>query len=290
MSVTPHRDTISRYRSISPADSKPKCSTGPAACAARRISACRCQGRSRAASRPRRPRRSGRRTSASAQSGGASTLTRSCAGRLSRSSRERPGCEHPPVSSITIRRQIRSTSSSWWLENRIAAPAGGALGKHFRERLDGLRIEPGERLVEHQQLAAVHERDRELDALLVAVREGDQLVGHRSPSPSRSSQAAPRRRPRGRHAVQPGEVGDLVEQRHLRVQAALLGHVSEPQAIALTDHVAVPLHRAVDRADDPHHRAHRRGLAGAVAADQPDDLAAPTPNATPSSATRSPKR
>jgi hypothetical protein len=41
----------------------------------------------------------------------------------------------------------------------------------------------------------------------------------------------------GVEAVQPGEVGDLVDQPHLRVQPALLGHVPEPRPIGIADRV-----------------------------------------------------
>jgi hypothetical protein len=50
-------------------------------------------------------------------------------------------------------------------------------------------------------------------------------------------------------------------------------HVTEPQAVGLPDRVALPPDLSPGRAHDPHHRAHRGGLARSVPADQPDDLA-----------------
>ena len=49
--------------------------------------------------------------------------------------------------------------------------AGGLVAEHPGERVHGDRVEAGERLVEDEQLGLVHERRRELGALLVAVRE-----------------------------------------------------------------------------------------------------------------------
>ena len=47
----------------------------------------------------------------------------------------------------------------------------GEPAQHAAEDVDADRVEPGERLVEHEQLGSVHERDAELDPLLVAERE-----------------------------------------------------------------------------------------------------------------------
>ena len=55
-------------------------------------------------------------------------------------------------------------------EHHRHALVGEAL-QHAAEHVDADRIEPRERLVEHEQLRPVHERDAELDPLLVAERE-----------------------------------------------------------------------------------------------------------------------
>ena len=61
------------------------------------------------------------------------------------------------------------------LELMAGEEDGGAAGRlaaeHLGERVHGDRVEPGERLVEHEQLRLVQQRRRELGALLVAVRE-----------------------------------------------------------------------------------------------------------------------
>src|ERR671915_92814 len=49
--------------------------------------------------------------------------------------------------------------------------AGGVVTEHGAEHVDADRVEPGERLVEHEQRGVVHERGGELDALLVTERE-----------------------------------------------------------------------------------------------------------------------
>ena len=73
--------------------------------------------------------------------------------------------------------------------------------------------------------------------------------------------------------MQTREVHDLVNQRHLRVQPPLLWHVAEPEPSAVADRLPVPRDRPAVGGEDAHHRPHRRRLAGAVAADEADDLA-----------------
>ena len=55
----------------------------------------------------------------------------------------------------------------------------GQLAQHAAEHVDADRVEPGERLVEHEQLRPVHERDAELHALLVAERERLDAIARR---------------------------------------------------------------------------------------------------------------
>jgi hypothetical protein len=56
-----------------------------------------------------------------------------------------------------------------------ADTGGSPLAKDLGHRRDPDRVEPGERLVEDEQLRIVDERGTELDALLVAVRQLLQL-------------------------------------------------------------------------------------------------------------------
>ena len=108
-----------------------------------------------------------------------------------------------------------------------------ALAQHAAHHVDAGRVEAGERLVEHEHLRVVDERDAELDALLVAERERLDAVAGALARPSRSIQrSAARAAPAAGEPVQAREVHELVAHAHLRVQAALLRHVAEARARA----------------------------------------------------------
>ena len=99
-------------------------------------------------------------------------------------------------------------------------------------------------------------------------------------SPRRRGDAEPlgplvhRRRRRGRrHAVQPGQVDQLLADLHPRVEAALLGHVADLAPGLQRDRCAVPPHLAGVGGEHAERDPHRGGLAGAVAADEAEDLA-----------------
>ena len=77
---------------------------------------------------------------------------------------------------ITRSSQRRSTTASWWLENSTGTPAAARSRSTAEHDVDGDRVQPGERLVEDQQVRVVHQRGRDLHALLVAERERLQLV------------------------------------------------------------------------------------------------------------------
>jgi hypothetical protein len=120
----------------------------------------------------------------------------------------------------------------------------------------------------------VHERHGQLHPLLIAVRERDELLLHplaeaEPLKPAAAGDGGSRRV----EPVEAREVGDLVEQPHLRIQAPLLRHVPEPQTVHVAYRMSSPRDRTAVRREDPHHCSHRRRLAGAVAADEPDDLA-----------------
>jgi hypothetical protein len=115
---------------------------------------------------------------------------------------------------------------------------GHALPGLAEERLgqgvDADRVEPGEGFVEDEDLGAADQRGGELDALLVAQR---QLL-HRVPATGAEPETLDPLvgRPAcgtGVQTVQPGEVGDLLADLHLRVEPALLRHVSDPAAAGL---------------------------------------------------------
>ncbi len=141
------------------------------------------------------------------------------------------------------------------------------------QHVDADRVEPRERLVEHQQLRAVHERDAELDPLLVAERERLDAVARALGQPEPLEPALRGRRCLGaRQAVQRGEVGELVEHAHLRVQAALLRHVAEAGARVEVDRPAAPADLAAVGLEHAEDDAHRRGLAGAVRTHEAEEL------------------
>ena len=153
-----------------------------------------------------------------------------------------------------------------------ARAAVGLGAEHVPERLDGDRVETGERLVEDEQVGLVHERGGELDALLVAVRE---LLDGRRGAVAEAEPLEPpvRGGERGRpvEAVELGEVGELDGGRHLRIEAALLGHVAEPEPRLPVDGAVVPAHLARVERDEAEHAPHRRRLAGPVRAEEADD-------------------
>ena len=55
--------------------------------------------------------------------------------------------------------------------DRTGTPRAASLAQHAREQIGDDRVEPGEGLVEDQQIRAVHERGGELHTLLIALRE-----------------------------------------------------------------------------------------------------------------------
>ena len=81
-----------------------------------------------------------------------------------------------PSRMIPTRSLSRSTSSSWWEENITGHAGCGLVAQDSAHDVDGHRVEAGERLVEHEDLRVVDERRGELDALLVAQAQLDDLV------------------------------------------------------------------------------------------------------------------
>ena len=75
------------------------------------------------------------------------------------------------------------------------------------------------------------------------------------------------------HAVQPGEVLDLVAQLHGRVEAAFFRHVAEVPPRLFVDRLAAPADLARVQAGHAEDGAHRGGLASAVRTEESEDLA-----------------
>ena len=93
-----------------------------------------------------------------------------------------------------------------------------------------------------------------------------------SPRPlSSSSVRARRRASAARHALQRGEEGDGAHRRHAPVEAALLGQEADPAAQLAPVGLAQHLQPAGGRGDEAEHHPQRRGLAGAVRAEEAED-------------------
>src|SRR5699024_10136301 len=115
----------------------------------------------------------------------------------------------------------------------------------------------------------------ELDALLVAERELLHLVAESLGDAEPLRPLARRGACGGRvEPVEAREVVELLADLHLRVEAALLRHVADPAALRGVEGTAVAEHLAAVGDEDPEDDAHRRRLAGAVGADESEDLTA----------------
>ena len=144
-------------------------------------------------------------------------------------------------------------------------PARRALGEHAAHHVDAGRVEPGERLVEHEHLRVVDEGDAELDPLLVAERERLHAVaGPLGQAEALDPGVGRRVRVAGGEPVEPREVDELVADAHLRVQAALLRHVAEAAARRGVDRAALPEDLARVGLEDAEDDPHRGRLARAV--------------------------
>jgi len=72
--------------------------------------------------------------------------------------------------------------------------------------------------------------------------------------------------------VQPRHVDELVANAHLRIQAALLRHVSEPHSLLEADRAIVEQDLPAVGGEHPQDDPHGCGLAGAVRPDEPVHL------------------
>ena len=139
------------------------------------------------------------------------------------------------------------------------------LGEDRAHGIDTGRVEARQWLVQHQQLGLVQEGAGELDPLLVPQRQGFDLAGSPVSHPEHAQPpVGSHLRLRGKHAVEPAQVHELVAHGHPRVQAALLGHVSELPPILRTDQLSSPPDLATVQVHQPEHRPHGRRLARAV--------------------------
>ena len=126
------------------------------------------------------------------------------------------------------------------------------------------------------------ERRGELDALLVAERELLDRPLRKLSEPEPLGPGGHRRgRLGGRAAVQLGEVAELAVRAHLRVEATLLGHVAEGALLLAPHRVSLPADLAAVRLEHPQRDTHGRRLAGAIGADEAEQLALFRPKREP---------
>ena len=147
-----------------------------------------------------------------------------------------------------------------------------ALGEHLGHDVGADRVQAGERLVEDQDRRVVDERGGELDALLIAQRQLLDVL-RRALGDAEAVDPAGGGRVGIVAAVQGREVAKQAVDAHLRIQAALLGHVAERPLHLAGDRLAAPAHVAGVGLQHAERDPHRRRLAGTVGADEADDLA-----------------
>src|SRR5256712_13063851 len=141
-------------------------------------------------------------------------------------------------------------------------------------RIDG--IEPGERLVQHEELGLVQDGRDELHLLLHALRE---LV-HATHAPRFEAQPFEPERgarpcPPPLQALHLGEEHDQVEHAHSAVQPPLLGQGADARRVVPTrTRLAEQPHRSLVGRDDVHDHPDGGRLAGAVRAEQAVEAAA----------------
>ena len=140
-----------------------------------------------------------------------------------------------------------------------------------------VRVEAGRRLVEEHELGRVHEAERDVDAPALAARQRlDQPVAEIDEVERGAELAGALRRGGGGHAVELGLRDELLVDLRRRVRAAALRDVAELAAHAdgIAPEVAARDGRlARGRHEQRRQHALRGRLAGAVGAEQPDDLA-----------------
>ena len=150
----------------------------------------------------------------------------------------------------------------------------GEVFEDLEGAFDGDRVESGEGLVEDEGTGTVDESGRDLDLLLVAQAHGLEVVAGFAIEVEllEEFEAAPTGGVTA-EAVEAGEVDELIDDRHLRVEAPLLGHVPDRTAMCGGDGFAVDGDAPGVRGEHAEDDAHGRRLAGAVGTDEPGHLA-----------------
>ena len=235
--------------------------------------------------RPRRPARRGASPASPAET--SSNRRVECS---ARSASRAPAARIVPPAMITRSSHSRSTTSSWCEEKSTATPCGGALLQHAGDDVDGERVQARERLVEDQHLGVVHERGGDLRALLVAEREGLDVVAEALAE----SELLEQRGGAGRGIRSSRSRAGARGRRSARAPSSS-GRARAPRACTRSggDRMPSPRRRRASplpasfgehAQDDPH----GRGLAGAVAADEAGEAAGRTSNDTSSSSRSGP--
>ncbi len=172
------------------------------------------------------------------------------------------------------------------------ASLGDVVEHDLRQELHGAGVEPGERLVEHDQIGPVHHRRRQLHPLGHPTRQvADRVAG----TVLETEPGEQVERPLLCHplveSVQPCDPHEVVGDTHVAVEPPLLGHVAPRPPVLGGGTSALPLDRAgirIEHAeDDPHQAWSCRPRSGR--ADR-SPVPAGTSRSTLSSTTRSPNR
>jgi hypothetical protein len=160
------------------------------------------------------------------------------------------------------------------------APLGGELGHRVAHRARRLRVEARGGLVEEDDLRLVHQRPHDGQLLPHALAEAaDGLVF--AASEAEALEVTERARPRRGlvDLVEPHEEAQVLAGGEALVEAGLLREEPHPlpQPRPVVAPQGQPAHGAPPRRrrQEPRQHAHRRRLAGAVGAEQPEDLTRP---------------
>ena len=148
----------------------------------------------------------------------------------------------------------------------------GELGEPAAERDDALRIDPDQRLVEDEDARAVHERRREGEALLHAVRVRlGELRGALGEAEPCEQLGAPALELAAAEAVEPADEAQELAPGELVVEEGMVRQVAGDRLGGLrlaADVVPAEQHAAGGRREEPHHHPDGRRLAGAVGSDE----------------------
>ena len=181
---------------------------------------------------------------------------------------------------MPIRSARRSATSRMWVVRMTVAPWRARSRQKVLHLAGDGGVEPGQRLVEDQELRIVDQGARERRLLLHAARKAFAAGVAVLPEAEPFEQFFGARisRGRGRNAPEAGDEFQIFERGQLVVEHRL---VRQPGDDPLGRHRrgervdAEDLDRARVRLDKARHHAQRRGLAGAVGAEQGVELAGP---------------